>query len=389
MAHVSYRTLADLQGIIADSIPEGVTLEYKGSSVLRNRDDSAICKAVTALANSVGGHFIIGIEAPAGGPMKLDGGLPGPSKLDWIHKTINANTFPPLESVEVIEIPDSDGTYYVISTTASVHAPHQSKDRRYYKRQGSHSEPMEHYEIEDVRSRPKSAQAPLRISLFTEDTFGFLRFRNDSTTDIIKNLKCRVETNFRFERDGIEHLCQRGLRELRPDVQRYFLLDTIPGMLQKNAEAELHVRVNYEFREQPVTDHASFYMTDLLESAIIKPPEVKALNELSEKVEKLTKHLERLRSDTEKLTQMVDGSGLRLSQRTLQALKNVEQFFDPYEFDWDGYKILLDISTDEAISLHRIFGVIDSEPGRRQRYENLPTDLRAKFEKKFRVDFGS
>ena len=51
--------------------------------------------------------------------------------------------------------------------------------------------------------------------------------------------------------------------------------------------------------------------------------------------------LERLRRDTEKLTQMVDGSGLRLSQRTLQAMKSIERFFDPYEFDWDRYKILL------------------------------------------------
>jgi hypothetical protein len=64
---------------------------------------------------------------------------------------------------------------------------------------------------------------------------------------------------------------------------------------------------------------------------------------------------------------MVDGSGLRLSQRTLQAMKSIERFFDPYEFDWDRYKILLDIPTDEAISLHQIFGVIDSDEGRRQR----------------------
>jgi hypothetical protein len=58
-------------------------------------------------------------------------------------------------------------------------------------------------------------------------------------------------------------------------------------------------------------------------------------------LDKLTSHLERLRRDTEKLTQMVDGSGLRLSQRTLQAMKSIERFFDPYEFDWDRYKILL------------------------------------------------
>ena len=30
-------------------------------------------------------------------------------------------------------------------------------------------------------------------------------------------------------------------------------------------------------------------------------------------------------------------------------MKGIEQIFDPYLFDWDGYKILLDISTDEAL----------------------------------------
>jgi hypothetical protein len=44
-------------------------------------------------------------------------------------------------------------------------------------------------------------------------------------------------------------------------------------------------------------------------------------------------------------------------------MKSIERFFDLCEFDWDRYKILLDISTDEAISLHQIFGVIDSDEG--------------------------
>jgi hypothetical protein len=42
--HVIYKSLADLQGIVMDNIPESVTLEYKGSSILRDRNDNAICK---------------------------------------------------------------------------------------------------------------------------------------------------------------------------------------------------------------------------------------------------------------------------------------------------------------------------------------------------------
>ena len=186
MAGNFYKSLDDLRAIVSDDIPEGVTLEYKGSSVLLDRNISTICKTVTALANSVGGNFIIGIESKAGKPIRLDGGIPGLSRRDWIHKIINSHTFPALESVEVFEIHDATGSYYVISTPVSIHAPHQSNDLRHYKRRGSHSEPMEHYEIEDVRSRPKQLLAPLRIALFTQDQLAFLHFRNESASDSIK-----------------------------------------------------------------------------------------------------------------------------------------------------------------------------------------------------------
>jgi len=48
-------------------------------------------------------------------------------------------------------------------------------------------------------------------------------------------------------------------------------------------------------------------------------------------------------------SRMIRSRKAGLSQRTLRAMKGIEQIFDPYLFDWDGYKILLDISTDEAL----------------------------------------
>ncbi|HYM98204.1 MAG TPA: RNA-binding domain-containing protein [Aestuariivirgaceae bacterium] len=79
----SFKTLGDIAAIVTDDMPEGVTLEYKGSDILVLRDASARCKTVTALANSAGGQFVIGIESNAGKPVRLDGGVPGHSRLDW------------------------------------------------------------------------------------------------------------------------------------------------------------------------------------------------------------------------------------------------------------------------------------------------------------------
>jgi schlafen family protein len=382
-----YRTLDDIRAIITDEIPEGIGLEYKGSNILVAKDVKSLCKTVTALANSIGGQFVTGIESQGGKPVRLDGGAKGPSCVDWIHKIINASTFPAVESVEILELTEPSGSYYVINVAASVQAPHQSNDRRYYKRRGSHSEPMEHYEIEDVRNRPKRPLAPLRVELFTQDTLAFLYFKNDHASDSLRNVKCRVDSNFELERDGVQSLTSRGLRELRAQAERYFLLDTVPTMLSKNPEAELHVSLTYEFHEAIRQDSVSFYLADLKNSSIIHSPAVNAIKYLGKQVDKISNQLEKLKRDTEALARIADGTGLRVSQRTLRALKNSAQLFDPSEFDWDGYKILLEISDDEAITLHRIFGVIATPEDRCKRYGEIAPELRAKFEKCFKVEF--
>src|SRR5688572_30640406 len=110
-----YRTLDDFRSVIANDIPESLVLEYKRSAVFNDMD--SICKTVTAFANSIGGHFLIGIEAKNGKPTRLDGGSIGPSKLDWIHKIINANTFPPVETLRVWELPEDGGNYYAIEVS--------------------------------------------------------------------------------------------------------------------------------------------------------------------------------------------------------------------------------------------------------------------------------
>jgi predicted HTH transcriptional regulator len=58
----SYASLNDVHAIVANQMPEGMNLEYKGSDILINRDANTVCKTVSALANSAGGTFILGIE---------------------------------------------------------------------------------------------------------------------------------------------------------------------------------------------------------------------------------------------------------------------------------------------------------------------------------------
>src|SRR6202158_3376063 len=109
MTAEKHQTIAGINPIVADDLRGGAAREYKSSTSLDSKGVGAICKAVSALSNSAGGQFITGVESKDGKPVRLDGGFSGPSKLDWLHQIINANTHPALENFDVTEISDRGG----------------------------------------------------------------------------------------------------------------------------------------------------------------------------------------------------------------------------------------------------------------------------------------
>jgi hypothetical protein len=385
MVKKSYLTLDEVHAIVTEKIPEGVNLEYKSSSILIDRDANAVCKAVSAFANSVGGIFVIGIETKNQKPVRLDDGTPGPSKCDWIHQIINGGTFPAVESVDIREFPTGTGSIYVIDVPTSPQAPHQSNDRKYYKRRGSHSEVMEHYEIEDVRNRPRRPLIPLRAELHTQSILAYLRLTNVHDTDSISDLQCSIHANFDLGRGGLKLLRERGLRELLPKSELYFLIGSIIEILQKT-EPEITFGFTYSFHEQRGHQSISLYLADLNQTAIMKEPIEMAIEKLGEKIDNVTRQLDRLQQTAQTLTGIADGSGLRLSQRTLRSLKNLPQLFDPREFDANGYSIVADISIDDAYMLHRIFWYFNA-PQAKDQYDQIAQDVRERFEQHFKVAF--
>lgn len=385
MSHKPFITLDDVQTIIAEQIPEGVNLEYKGSSILIRPDINSVCKTISALANSVGGTFIIGIETKNLIPIRIDDGVPGPSKRDWIYQIINGGTFPAVEAVEIQELQTTTGAIYVIEVPASPQAPHQSNDNKYYKRRGSHSEVMEHYEIEDVRNRPKRALLPLRAELHTQNILAHLRLTNSHESDPITDLRCTIEANFPHERASLARLNDRGLRALLPGAELHFYLGSVIEILQ-TPEPVIDLKFSYTFQERTVTQSIVFHVADLDRTSIVQSPIEHELEELGKKIDKATSQIERLCRVAETLTSMVDGTGLRISQRTLCALKDQPQLFNPREFDPDGYVIIADISDNEARSLRRIFSYFDAKQAKEQ-YEQIAPEVRERFEKYFKVLF--
>lgn len=381
-------TLKDLQNFFGDDPAESVGLEYKSSKVLAKGEIGPICKGVSAFANSAGGTFVIGIDAKDG-RTTLDDGWQGQSKLDWIYRAINSGTFPAVETAIVREIQGASGKYYVISVGVSKDAPHQAQDNRYYKRRGSHSDPMEHYEIEDVRNRPKGRGSPLEISLYPEGLIASFKVRNISESDVIDHVKITVDSNFDLDREWIQELSTRGLRQLRPLVEHVFILDSFYSMAKETSEPEVKITATYEVAGRPGRMASTFYLADYMSASVVRAPVVRAIDDVGEKVERMVKSLEQLSRDSKAFREAtVDGSGLRLSQRTIKGLLRDNQRFNPTEFDWAGYQILLDLSSDEAFKLYHVFGVLMSNAQREHEYGELPEDLRKKFETIFKVDFS-
>lgn len=386
MSQNSYATLDDVRTIVTEKIPEGVNLEYKGSSILIDRDANTVCKTVSALANAAGGIFIIGIESKDLMPFRVDDGTPGPSKRDWIYQIINGGTFPAVETVEIREFQTPTGSIYVLEVLPSPQAPHQSNDRKYYKRRGSHSEVMEHYEIEDVRARPKRALMPLRAELQTQNILAYLRLTNSHETDAIADLRCEIEANFALERDSLMLLKDRGIRALLPRSELHFSLGSLNEILQKS-EPEITFKFSYAFHETTMAQVVTFYLADLNRTAIMKSPIERSLEDLGNKIDKIADQLEKLHRSAEALTSAVDATGLRMSQRTLRTLKDLPQLFDPREFNASGYRIIAGISMDDAYALSRLFYYFPSAQAKEQ-YEQISQEVRARFEKHFKVDFA-
>ncbi|HJU12512.1 MAG TPA: ATP-binding protein [Candidatus Binataceae bacterium] len=134
-------------------------------SMTDDSDKQPLAKTLSAFANADGGVIIYGLEAKRGSdnrdvvqavkPLK-DTELVRSRILALIGQLIQ----PPVEGIIVASRRKSDGSGYVIVfVPPSDSGPHRARPlREYYRRHGSSSLPMEHYELEEMfgrRRRPK------------------------------------------------------------------------------------------------------------------------------------------------------------------------------------------------------------------------------------------
>lgn len=147
-------TLADIRELIQDEVQENIHLDYKDSRAMRKPARDEIAKDVSAFANSDGGVLIYGVQEKDNLPTNMDNGVADAEiTREWIEAAIMTRITPRVD-IKITPLPVTAGrTIYVITVPKALRGPHQASDKKYYKRHNFSSEPMEDYEIADIRNR--------------------------------------------------------------------------------------------------------------------------------------------------------------------------------------------------------------------------------------------
>lgn len=186
---------------------EGTELEFKGSDKLRKDQAVAICKTVSAFANSNGGRLILGINANVT-PKVFDQGINpdewkeinGQEPELWLRQMfstkIQRNIAPP--DIYFLDHPELSGRKIIIidvaKSTIGAHQLKEESDRfAYYYRNGSQNKQMEDWQIRDVMNRSSSPDLYIDFKLTCPDQ----NSRWNQHTELFQNHTFLISTGVR------------------------------------------------------------------------------------------------------------------------------------------------------------------------------------------------
>jgi hypothetical protein len=154
---------ADLIRLIETRATESLTLDFKACEALSTSDSrkNELSKDVAAMANSAGGVLIYGVRELDHVATELDDGYdPSAVTKEWLEQVINSRIQRRIDGVRIHQVPllsqRPGKVAYVVEVPQSNRAPHQSWDKRFYRRYNFESVPMEEYEVRDVANRSSS-----------------------------------------------------------------------------------------------------------------------------------------------------------------------------------------------------------------------------------------
>ena len=358
-------TIWQLKELVSNKIPESLHLDYKASPALSKKKKDELCKDISSFANSDGGMIIYGIEEKNNLPEKLDAGVDVKEiNREWIDQILSIHVTPDIENLEIIEIQKNERfSYYVIYIPKSYRGPHQSSDKKYYKRYQFRSSPMEHYEIEDVRNRSKYLPQLVNIDVSTTDNLISIIIENGGN-QIAKDVIFKFPDHFKWYRSSMPPALKNGINFFPPGRKLTFALGASFEILSDESGFEssfdicisyFHPQVGYRISENI---HVNFndYMGSLVETNNLAniAKSLKMLSELKGEIGRVNKTLENLNNIT-------SPTGINLSLRTIKNLRHIisgNSEIEPYnleDYDIHVIKEVLDVDITMAQNIYFYF----------------------------------
>jgi hypothetical protein len=201
-------TEQDILLLIENHVEESVYLDFKaaGSLVATEDKKKEIAKDVSAFANSDGGIIVYGITEAnhqAGSLSYIDGNA---ITKEWLEQVIQSRVSPRLNMPLVYPVRfdnDISQSVYVVKIPRSVHAPHMTADKKFYKRYNFQSVQMEEFEIRDLYNRKDRTDLIidelLIVSNGATEQAGQLRMAGYQVRFQVKNDSQTIENQYKLE----------------------------------------------------------------------------------------------------------------------------------------------------------------------------------------------
>lgn len=148
----------DLQSLIDNQIEESIHLDFKAGGALSKlpAKKKELSKDIASFANADGGIIIYGLKEEnhvANSFSYVDG---NEFNKEWLEQIINTTINRRIDGILIYPVRegnDLNKTIYIVKIPRSVDAPHQSQDKRFYKRFNFESVMMEEYEVRQLYGR--------------------------------------------------------------------------------------------------------------------------------------------------------------------------------------------------------------------------------------------
>ena len=392
-------TVEDLELFIKKEVQESINLDYKDSRAVSKKKRHEIAKDVSAFANSDGGILIYGITEEQYLPTKIDGGVDHTVfTREWLEEVISSNISPTIDGLLINQIPlTQQNSVFVVKIPKSVRAPHQEQSsKRYYKRYNFKSQPMENYEIQDIRHRSLSISPLVNFDIVFEHSI-MVYFQIENTGNMAaENVEIIFSKDLSWRRETPPSL-KSGIRYFPVGKKIKYFYNTGPEIFKDENKDILSFDVSVKYLHPQIGDiyEDKFYIdfNDYLHSTISESELTSHGKKIEKCLKDLTGEIKKLNSHLENLSSISAPTGLDISITSLRSLKHIISGkgsfdkFDPRYCPESIFREILKINHDLAYKLEWHFRENDSADGI-EKLEGMNDEIMSVFKECF-INTGS